>query len=156
MRKIWKEKGQIFLTFRSRDSNPRFSVIFPPMIWIFMEGAGDDIKSKQASKRDRTLINSLCVRKRVFMGVWKVFLVHKFHYMNKRYVLYAHFKVPIGLCHSPHTKRTEVSYNLLWFKIIWFKIWCLFLFFSGLFCLLIYSKTLNSVTRNEPTHLTSD
>ena len=28
---------------------------FPPMIWIFMEGEGDEIKSKQASKRDRTL-----------------------------------------------------------------------------------------------------
>ena len=43
------------LTFRSGDSNSRFSVIFPPMIWIFMEGEGDEIKSKQASKRDRTL-----------------------------------------------------------------------------------------------------
>ena len=38
------------------DLNPRFSVIFPPMILIFMEGEGDEIKSKQASKRDRTLI----------------------------------------------------------------------------------------------------
>ena len=44
-----------FLTFRSRDSNPRFSVIFPPMIWILIEDEGDDIKSKQASKRDMTL-----------------------------------------------------------------------------------------------------
>ena len=26
------------------------------MIWIFMEGEGDEIKSKQASKRDRTLL----------------------------------------------------------------------------------------------------
>ena len=42
------------LTFQSGDSNPRFSVIFPPMVWIFMEGECDEIKSKQASKRDRT------------------------------------------------------------------------------------------------------
>ena len=44
-----------FLTFQSRDLNLRFSVIFPPTIWIFMEGEGDEIKSKQASKRDRTI-----------------------------------------------------------------------------------------------------
>ena len=43
------------MTFRSWDLNPRFSVIFPPMIWIFMESEGDKIKSKQGSKRDRTL-----------------------------------------------------------------------------------------------------
>ena len=36
--------------------HPRFSVSFPPMIWIFMEGEGDKIKSEQASNRDRTLI----------------------------------------------------------------------------------------------------
>ena len=29
------------------------------MIWIFMEGEGDEIKSKQASKRDRTLLSKL-------------------------------------------------------------------------------------------------
>ena len=50
-----KKKGQKFLTFRSGDLNPRFSVIFPPMIWIFMESVEPEIKSKQASKRDRTL-----------------------------------------------------------------------------------------------------
>ena len=43
-------KKTIFLTFRSGDSNLRFSEIFPPMIWIFMEDEGDEIKSKQASK----------------------------------------------------------------------------------------------------------
>ena len=41
--------------FRSGDLNPRFSVIFPPMIWIFMWSEEPEIKSKQASKRDRTL-----------------------------------------------------------------------------------------------------
>jgi hypothetical protein len=35
----------------SGNSDSRFSVIFPPMIWFFMEGEGDEIKSKQASKR---------------------------------------------------------------------------------------------------------
>ena len=39
------------LTCRSGDSNSRFSVIFP-----FKEGEGDKFKSKQASKRDRTLL----------------------------------------------------------------------------------------------------
>ena len=43
------------MTFQSGDSNPRFSVIFQPMISIFMEGEGDEIKSKQPSKRDGTL-----------------------------------------------------------------------------------------------------
>jgi hypothetical protein len=49
-------KYKKILTFQSEDSNPRFSVIFLPMIWIFMEGKGDKIKSKQASTRDRTLL----------------------------------------------------------------------------------------------------
>ena len=44
-----QKKDKIFLTFRSGDSNPRFSV-------IFTEGEGDEIKSKQASKRHRTLL----------------------------------------------------------------------------------------------------
>ena len=30
--KMNRKRTTIFLTFRSRDSNPRFSVIFPPMI----------------------------------------------------------------------------------------------------------------------------
>ena len=57
--KIKRKKDKTFLTFRSGDLNPRFSVIFPPMIWIFMENEGDEIKSKQASKRDRTLISRI-------------------------------------------------------------------------------------------------
>ena len=54
--KMKRKKDKIFLTFRSGDLNPRFSVIFPPMIWIFMWSEEPEIKSKQASKRDRTLI----------------------------------------------------------------------------------------------------
>ena len=54
--KMKRKKNKIFLTFRSGDLNPRFSVIFPPMIWIFMESEEPEIKSKQASKKDRTLI----------------------------------------------------------------------------------------------------
>ena len=50
-----QKKDKKNLTYRSRDSNPRFSVIFLAMIWIFMVGEGDEIKSKQASKWDRTL-----------------------------------------------------------------------------------------------------
>ena len=38
------------MTFQGEDSNPRFSVIFPPMIWIFMKAEDDKIKSIQASK----------------------------------------------------------------------------------------------------------
>ena len=44
--KMNRKRTKIFLTFRSGDSNSRFSVIFPPMILIFMEGEGDEIKSK--------------------------------------------------------------------------------------------------------------
>ena len=51
----WKEKRAKNRNIQSRDLNLRFSVIFPPMIWIFMQGEGDEIKSKHASKRDRTL-----------------------------------------------------------------------------------------------------
>ena len=58
------------LTFRSRDSNPRFSVIFLPKIWIFLEGEGDEIKSKQASKRGKTLILSTCVWGRISQAQW--------------------------------------------------------------------------------------
>ena len=49
------KKDKHFLTFRSKDLIPRYSVIFPPMIWVFTEGEGDKIKSKQASKQDKTL-----------------------------------------------------------------------------------------------------
>ena len=48
--------NNVFLAFRSGDSNPIFSVFFLPTIWIFMEGEGDEIKSEQASKIDRTLV----------------------------------------------------------------------------------------------------
>ena len=48
-----QKKDKSFLTFRSRVSNHRFSVIFPLMIWIFMEGRVTyEIKSKKASKRE--------------------------------------------------------------------------------------------------------
>ena len=39
--KMKRKKGQNFLTFRSGDSNFRFSVIFPSMIWIFI---GEELK----------------------------------------------------------------------------------------------------------------
>ena len=43
-----------FLSRLSEDLNPKFSVIFPSTIWIFMESGEPEVKSKQASKRDRT------------------------------------------------------------------------------------------------------
>jgi hypothetical protein len=54
--KMSRKRTKKNLTLRSGDSNPRFLVIFSPMIGIFMEGEGDEIKSKQASKRDMTLL----------------------------------------------------------------------------------------------------
>ena len=48
--KMKRKKDQKILTFPSG-----FSVIFPPMIWIFMESEEPEIKSKQASKKVRTL-----------------------------------------------------------------------------------------------------
>jgi hypothetical protein len=53
--KMKRKKDKNILTFRSRDLNSRFSVIFPPMICIFMESEELEIKSKPASKRDKTL-----------------------------------------------------------------------------------------------------
>ena len=53
--KMKRKKDKKILTCRSENLNPRFSVIFPPMIWIFMWSEEPEIKSKQASKRDRTL-----------------------------------------------------------------------------------------------------
>ena len=50
-----KKKGQKKLFFWSGNLNPGFSVIFLPMIWIFMKSEEDEIKSKQAYKKDRTL-----------------------------------------------------------------------------------------------------
>ena len=52
---IEKKKVQKKFDLWCGDLNPRFSIIFPPIIWIFMEREGPEIKSKQASKRDRTL-----------------------------------------------------------------------------------------------------
>ena len=52
----WKKEQKKYLTFWSGDLNPRFLVIVPPMIWIFMESEEREIKSKQASKRYRTLV----------------------------------------------------------------------------------------------------
>ena len=57
----------------NRTMNPRFSVIFPPTIWIFMEGEGDQIKSKQPSKRDRTLS-----KPELFSPIWiLIVLIYK-------------------------------------------------------------------------------
>ena len=49
--KFWKlyEKGQKKFELHEHGFEPRFSVIFPPMIWIFMEGEGDEIKSRLGS-----------------------------------------------------------------------------------------------------------
>ena len=47
-----KKKEQKKSTFSSGDLNPRFSVIFPPIICIFMWSEEPKIKSKHASKRD--------------------------------------------------------------------------------------------------------
>ena len=72
------------MTFRSKDLNPRFSVIFLPMIWIFMESEEPEIKSKQAYKRDRTLRQffwglkyspSACDHKGVIFVDWTVYWI---------------------------------------------------------------------------------
>ena len=43
-----EKKKKKNMTFRRRDLNPRFSVIFRPMIWVFLENEEPEIKSKQA------------------------------------------------------------------------------------------------------------
>ena len=53
-----KKKDENFLIFQSGDLDPRFSEIFRSMIWSFLWFEEPKIKSKQASKRDRTLKNN--------------------------------------------------------------------------------------------------
>ena len=50
-----KKKGKKKIDLPERGFEPR---IFEQLIWIFMEGEGDEIKYRQPSKRDRTLICS--------------------------------------------------------------------------------------------------
>ena len=45
------------------DGNSQFSGILLPKIWIFIEGVGEEIKSRQAFKRDRTLKKQQCTTK---------------------------------------------------------------------------------------------
>ena len=40
----------------NRKRQKKIYVFFPPTIWIFMEGEGEEIKIRHASKRDRTLL----------------------------------------------------------------------------------------------------
>ena len=54
-----KGKKKTFLTFRSGELNSRFSVIFLPKIWIFVESEGDKIKSKQPPKRDKHFLKKI-------------------------------------------------------------------------------------------------
>ena len=49
-----KKKDNIFLTFRSRDSNLRLSVMFEPLIWISQQFDGE---SKNVPETNRTLSN---------------------------------------------------------------------------------------------------
>ena len=41
-----KKNGQNILIFWNRDLNPGFTVIFTPTIGFFMEGDGDEIRSR--------------------------------------------------------------------------------------------------------------
>ena len=43
--KMKRKKDKKILAFRSRDLNPGFSGIFPPMIWILMPGEDPEIRS---------------------------------------------------------------------------------------------------------------
>ena len=49
-----KKKGKKKFDLPERRFEPRiFEQFFPPLIWIFREGEGDEIKSRQPSKRDK-------------------------------------------------------------------------------------------------------
>ena len=54
-----RKRNKNIFDLPEQEFEPQISVFFPPMIWIFMEGGGGEIKSKQASKRDMTLIAPL-------------------------------------------------------------------------------------------------
>ena len=95
------------MTFRSGDLNPRFSVIFPPMIWILMDGEDYKIKSKQASKRGRTLPFTL-------KWLWldgRTSLIVSYHYL---------------LLHLVFQQPTVCNENTLWYIL-----WLFFCFYSS-------------------------
>ena len=114
-KKIKKDKN--FLTFRSRDLNPRFSVIFPPMIWIFMEGEGDEIKSGQGSLNFSTLHRCLCWMLEILFYLILRYTIFFFYFSNKiTFYLQARKWFPwfchafISKMHKPETGEQSVKY----------------------------------------------
>ena len=57
--KIKRKKGQIFFDLPDQGFEFQIYSDFPPMVWIFMWSEESEIKSKQASKRDRALKDHL-------------------------------------------------------------------------------------------------
>jgi hypothetical protein len=58
-----RKKDKIFSTFRSRDLNPRFSVIFPAMIWIC------EVKTPR-SNQNKLLKEIGLYKEIIFQDVW--------------------------------------------------------------------------------------
>ena len=96
--KMKRKKDKKCLTFHSEDLNPRFSLIFPPMIWIFMWSEEPEIKSKQASKRDRTLLSK-----------YETTRVTKWPFWNHR------------LCTALRAHPPAQLYSTLWSELWWEK-----------------------------------
>ena len=55
MENLKRKRTKEIFTIWGDDLSPRFSVIFPPSIWIFTEDKDDRIKSRQPSKIFSTL-----------------------------------------------------------------------------------------------------
>ena len=107
-----RKKDKNFLTFRCGDLNPRFSVTFPPLIWIFMWSEEPEIKSKQASKRDMTL--RIFIVPKTFIltlfGIWFLLLDLFFIFWGGSWVLFKskHFRLHF------HRRGLGSNCNRIW------------------------------------------
>ena len=110
----WKEKkSKKILPFRSGDLNPRFSVIFPPMIWIFMESEEPEIKSKQASKADRTL----CFCSKRIREHSEGFMTWTFGYIFHLFLLNNSYK------YLSISNKLEMTHVFIWKQMRFFNNW---------------------------------
>ena len=99
----WKEKGQNCVwPFEAGIQTPDF-IIFPTMIWIFMEGKGEGIKSRQPSEIFSTLRETL----HIFNHLPLTYLVFRVNVVFERplkrnhlHISKDHTVLPEGFCEN--------------------------------------------------------
>ena len=68
--KMKRRKDKNILTFRSGDSYTRFSVIFLPMIWIFKEAVGDEIRVTRSNLGRKLRFLDFTLSESNFHQIW--------------------------------------------------------------------------------------